>query len=682
MSLPTLAVNPSSLLFATTGLVDPSSQVVNVSNSGDGTLSFAVTSDSPWLSASPAGGTAPQTVAISIDLTLLDLSFASGISAGTNAPYPSRLQLRLSDTTRVFTGSLTVLGRFTGGSPPTTEIALGSPQTVTFTLVVRNPAIPALPIFGPFEQTSAGSPPITGPLGNFDPRRDLDVYVDGNLVPVQASSFDAPNNRYLLNMGGAFNLNGTIQVVHHITSPAFVGGVGAFPAGVSASGSSTAVFPAATSGVSFVSPPTSGVLGAPAMFTVSVVNDAISTSAHSGGLGYVAGDTGYIVGGNNGAFYRVDSVFVPSSVSLNNSDVESSSGAAPVSVFLTGLGAPTSGDLLVVTIYYTTINSNFEPTTRTVADNVGNMWHEAVHIYNPSGVPIGGIYTAGEGVSVWACLSALPSNPTITATLSGAAQSYKQVFVTYEDYTGITVTGVNSTSAGYFGFDNVSNTATPTIPSFSTTGTTFILAAFASSGNGTLINPYTASGGFTKSFGAQQNFWGGVTEYRQNAPASTYSLSITSINSLYDWVYAAVAFTSVGLGAVLTHHLTSYGNGYSSAMNVATADSGPQPGIGSGFTVDISPAAVPTGNVVFSDTGVVLGTVPLMAVGSPPAIEASIVAPSLGYGLHEIRADYQGSGTLAASYAAVPFVVNSTSGGQAVGGFAVQASFSPTADEL
>src|SRR5208337_3894526 len=108
MSLPTLAVNPSSLLFATTGLVDPSSQVVNVSNSGDGTLSFAVTSDSPWLSASPAGGTAPQTVAISIDLTLLDLSFASGISAGTNAPYPSRLQLRLSDTTRVFTGSLTV----------------------------------------------------------------------------------------------------------------------------------------------------------------------------------------------------------------------------------------------------------------------------------------------------------------------------------------------------------------------------------------------------------------------------------------------------------------------------------------------------------------------------------------------------------------------------------------------
>jgi Bacterial Ig-like domain (group 3) len=70
------------------------------------------------------------------------------------------------------------------------------------------------PFVGPFVQD--------GPLGAFDPRRDLQVYVDGALTKVQSFSFDAVNNRYLLFMATTINLQGVIQVIYHVSSPSFV----------------------------------------------------------------------------------------------------------------------------------------------------------------------------------------------------------------------------------------------------------------------------------------------------------------------------------------------------------------------------------------------------------------------------------------------------------------------------
>jgi hypothetical protein len=66
---------------------------------------------------------------------------------------------------------------------------------------------------GPFSQD--------GPLGSFDPRRDLEVYVDGLLTPVHSFVFDTANNRYLLYMSRNINLQGVIQVVHHMPNPPF-----------------------------------------------------------------------------------------------------------------------------------------------------------------------------------------------------------------------------------------------------------------------------------------------------------------------------------------------------------------------------------------------------------------------------------------------------------------------------
>jgi len=73
--------------------------------------------------------------------------------------------------------------------------------------------ITCAPYIGPFVQD--------GPLGLFNPARDLDIYVDGVLQVVQTSSFDTVNNRYLIFMAASFNLQGFIQVVHHMPSPPF-----------------------------------------------------------------------------------------------------------------------------------------------------------------------------------------------------------------------------------------------------------------------------------------------------------------------------------------------------------------------------------------------------------------------------------------------------------------------------
>ncbi len=74
--------------------------------------------------------------------------------------------------------------------------------------------------------------PLTSPsLGAFTPGRDLEIYVDGLPLPIQSSSFDVQNNRYLIFAAQAFDVSGLVQVVHHMPlspfAPALVlGGFG------------------------------------------------------------------------------------------------------------------------------------------------------------------------------------------------------------------------------------------------------------------------------------------------------------------------------------------------------------------------------------------------------------------------------------------------------------------------
>ncbi len=79
-------------------------------------------------------------------------------------------------------------------------------------------AIYLAPYVGPFFQN--------GPLAVFNPQRDLTITIDGVVTAVSTWAFDAVNNRYLLYMVTAFNLQGTVQVVHHVPNPPFGGLIG------------------------------------------------------------------------------------------------------------------------------------------------------------------------------------------------------------------------------------------------------------------------------------------------------------------------------------------------------------------------------------------------------------------------------------------------------------------------
>src|ERR1017187_10309513 len=75
----TLAVTPTSLQFAATVGGTAAAQSIQITNSASGTLTWTATasgaSSANWLSVSPASGTAPSTLAVSIS--------AAGLSAGT-----------------------------------------------------------------------------------------------------------------------------------------------------------------------------------------------------------------------------------------------------------------------------------------------------------------------------------------------------------------------------------------------------------------------------------------------------------------------------------------------------------------------------------------------------------------------------------------------------------------------
>ena len=81
---------------------------------------------------------------------------------------------------------------------------------------------------GPFSnRVVLNCAPLHGPfasalLGQFDPRRDLQIYVDGDLLNIVSFSFDQANNRYLMFADRSFNLQGIVQVIHHMPNPPFV----------------------------------------------------------------------------------------------------------------------------------------------------------------------------------------------------------------------------------------------------------------------------------------------------------------------------------------------------------------------------------------------------------------------------------------------------------------------------
>jgi glucose/arabinose dehydrogenase len=129
---PALSVTPGSLAFnAVEGAAAPAPQSLAIANTGGGTLSFTTSDDQSWLAATPASGTAPAAVSVSVT--------TAGLTRGT------------------YTGSV----RVTAGG------ATGSPVDVPVTLNIAPPSTGLVGAWG-FDEatgTTAGDSSGSGNIG-------------------------------------------------------------------------------------------------------------------------------------------------------------------------------------------------------------------------------------------------------------------------------------------------------------------------------------------------------------------------------------------------------------------------------------------------------------------------------------------------------------------------------------
>jgi uncharacterized protein (TIGR03437 family) len=114
----TLAVSPASLQFSlTAGGAAPAAQSIQITNSGNGMLSWTATASATWITVSPASGLAPSTLSVSIS--------PAGLSAGTYTGSVQITSANASNTPQSIGVTLTVVA-----APPSLVV---SPAALTFT---------------------------------------------------------------------------------------------------------------------------------------------------------------------------------------------------------------------------------------------------------------------------------------------------------------------------------------------------------------------------------------------------------------------------------------------------------------------------------------------------------------------------------------------------------------------
>ena len=132
---PTIGLSATTLSFsAVQGGSNPANKTISLSNSGSGTLSWTATENAGWLSLTPASGTGPGTITVSVN--------TAGMTAGTVSTPITITASGATNTPQTVTVSLTI----TAAAVPT---AIGvTPGSLTFTAQQGggNPSNPTLSI--------------------------------------------------------------------------------------------------------------------------------------------------------------------------------------------------------------------------------------------------------------------------------------------------------------------------------------------------------------------------------------------------------------------------------------------------------------------------------------------------------------------------------------------------------
>jgi len=109
---PALLAEPQSLSFAAfLGLPNPPSQTISVYNQGSGAISWTASSSAKWLTVSPASGTTPANLSVSVN--------SSGLAAGN---YSATLTITGSGSTQTITVTLAVSNLFLNSNFATSDL--------------------------------------------------------------------------------------------------------------------------------------------------------------------------------------------------------------------------------------------------------------------------------------------------------------------------------------------------------------------------------------------------------------------------------------------------------------------------------------------------------------------------------------------------------------------------------
>ena len=71
---------------------------------------------------------------------------------------------------------------------------------------------------GPFSRT------VGMTVVNFNPAKDIQVWVDGNQTQVKSFSFNSATSTYQLYLGVSLTSANVVQVIHHMPNPPFMSG--------------------------------------------------------------------------------------------------------------------------------------------------------------------------------------------------------------------------------------------------------------------------------------------------------------------------------------------------------------------------------------------------------------------------------------------------------------------------
>ena len=173
---PAIGVSPTSLSFtATQGGANPATQTVNISNTGDGTLSWTANDNAPWLTLSPASGTGNGAVTLTVTTgTFFAGSYSTTVTLNatgaasvtvpvtfTVATAPVPPAIGVSPTSLSFTATR-------GGSDPATQtlsISNTGNGTLNWTAVDNAPWLTLLTLLGQASGTGNAVVPVSVSTG-------------------------------------------------------------------------------------------------------------------------------------------------------------------------------------------------------------------------------------------------------------------------------------------------------------------------------------------------------------------------------------------------------------------------------------------------------------------------------------------------------------------------------------